>query len=236
MISPHYDDVIGACAGIIMRDKKLVTTTILTVFSDLELWNISEFAYHLHNDVWKDVSMGTRKEENILACRCVDAMYEDMHYLDAIYRKDNDGWLYPHDGDIFKGLHMSDKQIMESIKSKLIKMIEDYDEVFFPLGLGGHVDHVIMSKIGLDFCELNSSIFFYKDFSYEESTTDTQDLFLTKKVYLSKEEQMAKEEAVSKYNTQINMLFGCKEKIRGFYEKYYKDENGFYEIYFERKK
>ena len=50
---------------------------------------------------------------------------------------------------------------------------KDYDLIFFPLGVGHHIDHRILSLIGRDFCRSEYPIVFYEDVPYDLTNNDT---------------------------------------------------------------
>lgn len=101
-ISPHFDDAIGSCGGRIHSD--LVNGTdvyLITIFSKVT-GPFSDYAILLHN-YWKlSDPFNDRKNENFEACKSLGIKTINLEYEDAIYRKKDNIYLYPNDGDIFK--------------------------------------------------------------------------------------------------------------------------------------
>ncbi len=228
IISPHYDDAVGSCAGMIIEDKNEVQYTIMTIFSQILYNKCSDFAKYLHEDVWRIKDKNVRKKENDEACLIIGAHHIEAPFFDAIYRKKDDIWLYPCNGDIFKGINKKDD--IDIIKNYIQTYIGMYDEIYFPSGVGEHVDHMILASIGKDFLKKHNNIYFYLDFSYEEKERCISDELKMKKYYISDYAQSIKEQAITKYQSQINMIFQSIKQIHNFYAKYYNDDLGYYEI------
>ena len=235
VISPHYDDAIGSCAGRILQENSKNQYSVLTVFSKPHGSCLSSVASHIHLDVWHtDNAYKTRHKENIKACSFAGVTPLDAPFLDAIYRMDKSGdWLYPGNGDIFKGIVKEDLELKEQIKEHILSFIGLYDKIIFPAGRGGHVDHLILTEIALSLCEKYKNIMFYNDFSYEEGTCNLPKEWRPVKHYISNDIQTKKETALAMYKSQINMLFGCEDNIHKHYTKYNKDKKGFFEIYYK---
>ncbi|MDO5568562.1 MAG: PIG-L family deacetylase [bacterium] len=227
-VSPHYDDAIGSCGGKIYFDfLSNISSTIITVFSEVEE-PFSEYAKKLH-DYWKiENPYLERKKENENACIIVKAHEINLPYKDAIYRSCNNKYLYPNDGDIFNPINSLDNDLCNQIIENIKSIIKKDDIVYFPLGVGNHVDHMIVHNVGVILKKEGYNIKFYRDFSYK------CDLVLNneykKNIFKLSDELIEKKSiAMSKYVSQIEMLFENKEKIIDYYKIKLKGIEEYYE-------
>lgn len=228
-ISPHFDDVIASCGGKIYQDYlNEDDVTIITIFSKAKT-PYSNYAKSLHK-YWnlKD-PINDRTIENNTACQILNAKTINLNYLDAIYRTNNNIYLYQEDGDIFKDINKYDYNLKELIEGDILKVIEEDCILYFPLGIGNHIDHTISHQVGLSLKNKGYRVIFYKDFSYVgKLSKECQKLkkieFIMDNDILSK-----KCESVSKYRSQINMLFGGQDKIKEYYEEKLNRKEEYYE-------
>ena len=226
-ISPHFDDAIGSCGGKIHSDIINGNDVYLvTIFSKVTA-PFSDYANSLH-DYWKlSDPFNDRKKENFEACKSLGVKAINLEYEDAIYRKKDNIYLYPNDGDIFKGIVPDDKSLLKKIYTDFKKNFSKDYNYYFPMSIGKHVDHCITNIIGRKIKCNGYNIIFYSDFSYEDVTSNRnkkKQIF-----YLTEENIKAKINAVSKYKSQIFMIFGSAEKI----EEYYRNKLNKEEIYYE---
>lgn len=226
-ISPHFDDAIGSCGGKIHSD--IINgddVYLVTIFSKVTA-PFSDYASSLH-DYWKlSDPFNDRKNENFEACKSLGVKAINLEYADAIYRKKDNIYLYPNDGDIFKEIVSDDKSLLEKIYTNFKKNFSKDYKYYFPMSIGNHVDHCITNIIGRKLKGDGYNIIFYSDFSYENvipNRNEKKQIF-----YLTEENIKAKINAVAKYKSQIFMIFGSTEKI----EEYYRNKLNKEEIYYE---
>lgn len=226
-VSPHYDDAIGSCGGKIYMDylnkKKPI---IITVFSDVAA-PFSNYADELHKYWGIKNPFTERKEENKNACKVINALEMKLSFEDAIYRTNNNEHLYPYNGDIFKKISKHDENLYIKIVDKLLNIINKDDILYFPMGIGSHVDHVIINKVGEYLKNNGYNVIYYVDFSYEGTIPIKyklkESLVLEPKIIEKKSLAMAQ------YKSQINMLFGDKNNIFNYYLLKMKGKEDYYE-------
>ena len=226
-LSPHFDDAIGSCGGLINR---LVTrgdeVTVITVFAHIIKNDFSDFAKELNN-LWNLKSpVEERIIENKNACEKMNIKYLNLDFTEAIYRKEKSKYLYPLSNDIFKDIVDEDSNLKNDIFDILCKYVKEDDLIYVPSSIGNHVDHKIVCEVGKMLTNTNKVIF-YEDFSYEGSPNIAKTKIV--KIKLSDEELFAKIEAVKEYKSQIEMLFGSIENIKLYYEKKLDREEIYYE-------
>jgi len=241
--SPHMDDAIGSCGGTIAKLTKAGSRVfIYNMFSGRSTPPYSPVAIDLHSQ-WgnpKDV-VGLRRSEDQAACTKIGAKVHFENIPDAIYRNTRSGkWMYGNDDDIFKDRHKDDEKLVTYFVKRIRRYLSNYTatRLYFPLGIGNHVDHRLAYDIGLLLKADNFTVWFYEDFPYTKSKDTVPIRFASGDWYsysvpLSLNEMDAKICAFNYYLSQISMLFGTPEKMRDaiikFSKEYARDEVEFAE-------
>lgn len=105
----------------------------------------------------------TRQQEDIAACTVLGAHARHFAFHDAAYRtRDNGTFLYQNlQGD---NLAPEDEGLVERIASALLNEILESDVILAPLGVGRHVDHLLIRKVA----ELlpQSQLIYYPEIPY----------------------------------------------------------------------
>lgn len=171
VISPHLDDGILSCGDYI---KKIIDdgneVTIITVFTGYPKSDgLSKAAKRYHSDCFlSDDSMEHRKEEDILACSLLGCKYMHLNYYECLYRKDkNNDYIYPVLENIYHLDEVRDNDYAKKLKEEILFLVEKYDYILAPLGLGNHADHLMVSKIMKEIAKNSkSTVFFYEEIPY----------------------------------------------------------------------
>ena len=178
IFSPHLDDAIFSCAGLIAEQiKRGERVTVITVFAGQpNPRSLSAFARHIHRK-WK-LSDGDaiiiRRREDIKACEVLGASYEHWDFLEAIYRKDLDGNPLYCTYEALRGKSDFEDKLLEEILLKIILRIESeykngyIPKLYFPLGLAPHVDHKLLVNISYKLQRKGYEIFYYEEWPYVE--------------------------------------------------------------------
>ena len=109
---------------------------------------LSAAARHVHWE-WRlgdDHPYAIRRKEDEAGCRVLDAEPLHLGFLDAIYRHDAGAPLYtryfmdgvPHPEDL--------GEFLTTIKVRLQPLVDAAEQVYGPLTLGGHVDHILVRR------------------------------------------------------------------------------------------
>lgn len=225
-ISPHPDDAILSCGSFICELKaKCKAVHIITVYSSAgskgtELTSIiSKYVSEDCNCSRDEVTYGlcqqlskVRKKEDINACsKYLKCELKDLDFPDAMYRKDQNGFFYKKEGDLYSTICERDKfDILLSMFFQEEKMNKSI--FYFPMGIGGHVDHRILKEIGLKMLNMNYNIAFYGELPYWVS------LGYSNLDYRWNEERkecvfyQKKIKAIKEYSSQLKGLFN-NEKV-----------------------
>ena len=149
-LSPHLDDAVFSAGGLIYEQTQAgVPVEIWTIMcGDPRLTEYSQFAQRLHQ-IWgfssAEETVRKRRMEDTLAASIVGAKAIHFDFLDCIYRRDKNGdWLYP--SEIFGAIHPADADYPAQIASAISARLNPDDVLVCQLGLGSHVDHVLVRQ------------------------------------------------------------------------------------------
>ena len=227
-VSPHYDDAVGSCGARISKDNLNNEVSLITVFSEVKE-PFSTYANMLH-DYWKLIDpINDRKNENINVCKYLNISNIMLRFLDAVYRTVNNDYIYPNQDSIFSEVSPLDLELVNKIKKELMTYITKEDLLYFPLSVGSHVDHVIVSEIGKVLKEENYQVRFYLEFSYDGKLPEICNTLKENRLKLDDQFINKKIEAMKLYKSQVNMLHEDETKI----EEYYKSKLEGVETYYE---
>jgi LmbE family N-acetylglucosaminyl deacetylase len=217
VFSPHCDDAIACCGGTIAQALAAGDlVTVFTLFCGPVALPFSPVAETLHK-IWsapEDVVRLRRAEDEAASARLgASLLFGDTP--EAIYRRDPEGvWLYEQLSGIFDKRRPEDDRLVAELVEEIQSRVSlSWARLYFPLGIGCHVDHLIMFEVGQVFAREGHDVVFYEDFPYAAKRADYQRRlealpdfrsFTTK---LSEHDILAKIDAFSYYRSQILMLF-----------------------------
>ncbi|MFO1520323.1 MAG: PIG-L family deacetylase [bacterium] len=143
-ISPHIDDVVFSCGGALALEVQKDRVLVLDVFSD----------------------SGRRTEKRLAeeaeAARLFGYEYEALGFPDSARR---DFWgEFPH--RMHRFFKPKDEAILKQVREKIAAKLScvSYEKVFFPLGVGLHIDHEICFQAAQAFPR--EKVFYYEDVPY----------------------------------------------------------------------
>ena len=247
-LSPHLDDAVLSCGllleKLVVLGKKVVVASLFTKVSTPPFTQnaslfIQKSGYKKAEELFED-----RIKEDIKALKFLKVRYRYFDYIDAAFRKSQLFEKFPNMGFLLKlfpqfvhiytnpkrefsgRVSFQDRGLVWGIKKDLKRFIKKLGDekilILAPLGVGGHVDHIIVRdfarKSGLD-------VLYWLDFPYS-----TKKEYI--KTYFSKEWQYEKcleievplktkkYQAIKSYKSQIDVLFP-RRKIAQIKEVYY---------------
>ncbi len=168
-LSPHLDDAALSCGGqISARARAGERVLVLTLFTaDEPAGGGSDLIETLHGLFGLEGGVvAHRRREDIAACEALGAELRHVPLPEAIYRIDSEGsYLYTAIRAIFSTPSPADSRTVEALTGVMAEFA-DVPEVFAPLGVGGHVDHVLTrSAAELSFGRLS----YYEEIPYVET-------------------------------------------------------------------
>lgn len=147
-VSPHLDDVVLSCGMKLFKEQE-DENFLITLFTE-------------GSDIHTQRKLDDKKVAQRLNVHYIHLGYADAPFRDKEY-KDFSTLLFHH--------HTEESELTERIKEHLNALCDQYqpDELYFPLGIGGHIDHHITTLIGKYFLDKKSSkVFFYEDAPYNQ--------------------------------------------------------------------
>lgn len=167
VVSPHLDDAVLSCGALIAdAARRRADVIVVTVFNGRPTPPISGPAarFHARCGLVEGSAMDEREREDDAALGLLGARTERLHLPEALYRKDSTGApLYPTDPAIFEDPHPGDDS--GTVEELLRAQVDDVrpDLVLAPLGVGGHVDHVLTARAA---SRLDDRVLHYEDVPY----------------------------------------------------------------------
>lgn len=231
-ISPHLDDVVFSCGGLIVRQiSGGDIVTVLTLFAgDPPGVSLSPFAQELHLR-WGvgPRAVAERRKEDLLACGYLGATAVHCDFPEAIYRQNKvRGWVYPSEEAIFCAPDESETGLAAHLVNVIQPALKEAVNLYAPLGLGGHVDHILCRRA---VSELNVDVWYYADFPYANRqeamppslARPAGDMLL---VDLHPEELDQWVHAIAEYRTQLSTFWKDFSSLRTEIHHYHDQNQG----------
>jgi len=221
-ISPHLDDVASSCGGYVrrlaMQGERVIMLTAVTA-DPLPGAHLSKLAQRNHA-AWRlgDAPFEPRRCEDMAAAQLLGADYVHFGLPDAMYRCDMDGRpLYSR----IRGVSVAQadwKHYAPLLRQKLAQAMETCGQpvqVFCPLTVGDHVDHLIVRHVVESLCD-SLHIAYYEDYPYADQPAAVRralkgdkalESWRSIKIELAPSEVEARIAAVACYRSQVPGLF-----------------------------
>jgi LmbE family N-acetylglucosaminyl deacetylase len=225
-LSPHLDDAVLSCGGLIHRQATQGTRVLVaTIFAGHPPPNrLSTFASAIQTKWGIDGEPSRiRRREDRAALNILGADLLHFDYLDAIYRSDGDSFLYLSDEELFGLPHPLDTELCGDIESSLSKALPLHQfTLYAPLGVGNHVDHQLARRARLSLSDIPARVVLYEDYPYAEKPgaltyaleSASGGDWNPETAPLDEENLKAKIKAVAAYRSQVDSLFGGEERMR----------------------
>jgi glycosyltransferase involved in cell wall biosynthesis/LmbE family N-acetylglucosaminyl deacetylase len=173
-LSPHFDDAVLSSGGLIaslVREGQ--TAKVVTVFAhSSETAGRSSFVGHLHAKWGTGDAQRERLEEDDRAMDHLGVRaVERWEFMEAPYRSDPSGDpLYASYEALCGPLRAEDEPLVNLLQSRVEDIARSHRRTIFyvPLGLGGHVDHQLLYRLGLRMASSGYSVRFYEEWPYAE--------------------------------------------------------------------
>jgi len=228
-LSPHLDDAILSCGGIIFEQRKAGIP--------VEIWNwmsgipapdapLSDLARSVHAD-WGTASaketVDLRLAEDRQAALRVDASPRYFDFLDCIYRYDENGEaLYTE--DIFVPPHAADAHLVDEIAALIQENLREDDTLVCPLTIGDHPDHSVVRRAAE---QVGHPLLYYADIPYilwyPEQFLEITGKLPAETYPVSEAGLRAWQDAVAAYASQMGMLFEGEEMMRNALELHWRN-------------
>ncbi len=224
VLSPHLDDAVLSLGGMMAQNAASGQSVVVyNLFCAPYHGPLSPAAQRLHEG-WGDPEdiTGLRLQEDRQALEVIGAQQIIGDARDLIYRQSLQGvWLYTNMEDIQGERNPEDNALVGTYFKKLSGMFsKDKFDIFAPLGIGGHIDHMLAFDIGVRLHKAGYAVRFYEDLPYAmredylhartDGLTDMQS-----SVELFPMEMLERKiEALHYYQSQIDSLFANDKNMR----------------------
>jgi len=226
VVSPHMDDAILSCGGLLIDlvgKMECVTVTVCT--ADPENTDPSNPPHGI-------ALPSQRRDEEVSAMRALGCRLVQLNLLDAIYRcsESNQNLLYPSLDSLWTLPGAEDTQhpraFLEGLKPFLAEAQQRPTLFLTPAGIGHHVDHILCTQNLLAQLSSDDSVLLYEDFPYvvdqgvHVGVADSAEKALARlKVrgetcFEHGAQVDAKMSLISHYESQIDSIFGSHDNVR----------------------
>jgi LmbE family N-acetylglucosaminyl deacetylase len=220
LVSPHLDDTVVSLGGFIKEKiQKKLNVLVITVFTKAEtpknLSNDQLLFLNSQNSCEKLFNKRKLEDKKVADFLGFDLLHLD--FTDALFRQKNGKYLYPEYKKIFSGkINKLDSDLILKIKKRLKNLItkksKRTSKIFSPLGVGKHVDHVIVAELMMELIS-NKKLLFWEDIPYrnqtnavEETISSTHKNYKQTSFTVSERLQKLKMKACKLYKTQFKAL------------------------------
>ncbi len=220
--SPHPDDAVLSCGGFMAsltaqhRNVRVVTVFAAGVNGRPE----SAFARHLRSK-WGIAA--ERKQEDMRALQALGVNRVDQwDFTDAPWRTNASGDpLYASYAELCGPVAPGDAATTDALNSFIgifAREIPPSAILYFPLSIGGHVDHRHLFQISLRLRASGRRVRFYEDWPYAEMYKPLSAAgWFSRTVPIDTEKKL---EAIRQYKSQISGLGGDSEELRRRVERF----------------
>ncbi|MBF0491883.1 MAG: PIG-L family deacetylase [Deltaproteobacteria bacterium] len=147
IISPHYDDAVFSCGGILSNPSQDYQFEVLNVFSH------------------SGRRTAQRKKEEAAASEYLNYQSHSLGFSDY-ERRDFFGFLPSR---MHRFLGAEDEEVFKKVETAFLDFLKNknFHSLYFPLGIGMHIDHEICFRLAKSLSKQNSGeIYFYEDLPY----------------------------------------------------------------------
>lgn len=164
-ISPHLDDAVLSAGNLLIKlCSKDQSVVVITAFTTFGAYPPNDSANAYIRSCGYSTSEGLQKQrhkEEHAAMKLLHAKPIFLNLTDGLFRIVNSSIshsirsllhrnqsLYPSFQALMSGqVSAHDTPLIKSLEHKLRLLIQDDDAIYAPLGIGNHVDHIIVHKV-----------------------------------------------------------------------------------------
>ncbi|MHC1783013.1 MAG: PIG-L deacetylase family protein [Anaerolineaceae bacterium] len=226
-LSPHYDDAIFSCGGLIWQQAAAGSRVeILTICGgEPPDGPLSPFAEILHRrwGLGREVA-ASRRAEDAAACSAAGAFQSWLDIPDCIYRthpKTGEALIQSND-DLFLPEPPHESTVLAAIAAALSALPPE-TRLVCPLAVGGHIDHRLVRRAAQ---ALNRPLWFYGDFPYSaRKDASAEDLVLPgarpEKYELNQTAIEQWVEAAARYRSQLSTFWKSRQELAQAISSYF---------------
>lgn len=223
-ISPHLDDAVLSCGGLIANLCSRYRIEVWTLFCGRPIWPrrspLVKWLHSVSNARSASELLRTRKEEDKNASKILGASTLHFSFLDCVYRLKTLAMpLYPN--SCIGEVDSKDQSLVEKIFRSVKNRVRADDIIFCPLGVGNHVDHIVTRRAIARIEDIE--VGYYQDIPYAVTTPDTDKLdYSMQRVQLSLNPMDLERwlKATREYKSQLKMLDPDNCILKGYITRF----------------
>ena len=230
-ISPHFDDAVLSCGGLIWEQSRSgMQVEIWTICAgDAPPGPLSMLAQVCHFQ-WgtktAEETVARRRLEDQEAVQQVGADAVHFSIPDCIYRRSPAGeWLYPD--DLFVPLHPSEKVLASDIAVAVNSELSPDDTLICPLAIGAHPDHVIVRSAAE---QLGRPLLYYADipylFDHPEALAPATERMEATFHPIPEDGIIHWQNGIAAYASQIPVLFHSEDRMQAIIHTFWEGQQG----------
>jgi LmbE family N-acetylglucosaminyl deacetylase len=169
-LSPHLDDVVLSCGGMIYEQGQAGEKVLVVSFfaGSPEDDSLNDYTRELKAR-WGGAAdpVAVRRQEDVTAVAVLGAAYKHLSFLDCVYRGGVQAY-YPSVEHIFGPVHPAEEFWHQALATTFRAEVGDFAEatLYAPLATGHHVDHILVQRAALGLCAQKQRVCFYEDYPY----------------------------------------------------------------------
>lgn len=234
-LSPHFDDVVYSCGGMIWELIQAgETVRVWTVCAGAPAPDepLSDFALQLHERWGTGIeAVAARRAEDEAALRLLHAGTRYWSLPDCIYRRLPDGWLVNGEDDLWQPVHPQEQVVVEALSAWIASGLKRLGmmgslRLVSPLTLGDHVDHfLVRAAAERAVVKAHCALLYYPDYPYageegadiaEKTGPSWQQVCQT----VSDAALAVWQDAAARYASQLSTFWTSREALNAALEDY----------------
>lgn len=167
VLSPHLDDAALSCHGLLEAVRKKIPRLVITVCcSQPPKPGLNKKTRGRRGFA----PPKQRRAEDIAAMEAMKCSFVHLGFPDAIHRRSasSGDFVYTSEGTRSGQLRLDDANYIEELYLIISRLCCNMGPLILvaPLGIGGHVDHIICAQIAMRLVKANIKLLFYEDLPY----------------------------------------------------------------------
>lgn len=225
-LSPHFDDAILSCGGLIHRQRSAgESVAVMTFCAGSPDYNyLSPLAQQYHT-AWGNphdpIALRRAEDGSVLNALGVSPHYGNT--LEIIYRRIGNEFIYSNRKALFTDPHSQELDSLPRLWRQDVESLgfnPNHTIIYAPLAIGNHVDHQLARVLALQLIKAGWQVWFYEDYPYVELSAEG--LAVAKAWFgpiiwqfeIIPIDVNAKIAAIRGYETQIPRIFGSEQSMK----------------------
>ncbi len=230
-ISPHLDDAVLSCGGLIYEQVQSgMPVSLWTICAGEpppgELSPLAQVCHFQWGTTGGPETVSLRIREDRAAAALLGAQSDYFAIPDCIYRRGPQGDLL-YTEDVFGPRHPAEVDLDRQITAALAERLRPDDTLVCPLSIGGHVDHVLV-RAAVE--NLHRPLVYYADIPYllkQPDAPETAACGMTARLYPVGAPGLERWQAgIAAYASQMTVLFETEAGMRAAILAYWESLHG----------